>query len=171
MSSELPREMESLIPQLRAFARKLTRDEDRADDLVQHSLERALRRLHQFQPGTNLRAWMFTILRNAHINELRRRSKWVGSMDATACEDLFPSPAGQTAHVEMNDVWRAMSNLSEQDRRILLLVGAEGHDYQEAAGILDVAVGTIRSRLSRARTRLRAALGVERDGTAISAAA
>ncbi|MEZ5669164.1 MAG: sigma-70 family RNA polymerase sigma factor [Alphaproteobacteria bacterium] len=155
MSATLTVEIQALMPRLLAYARSMTRGGDNADDLVQTCLERALRNINQFKPGTNLRAWMFTILRNTHINEIRRRARWAGSMDCTECEDLFPVSATQESRVELRDFRRAFAKLSDQDRRVLTLVGAEGMSYQDAAEALSVPIGTVRSRLSRARNRLR----------------
>ncbi|MGF1624500.1 MAG: sigma-70 family RNA polymerase sigma factor [Alphaproteobacteria bacterium] len=155
MASDVTGEIELLIPRLRAYARVMTRDHDRADDLVQTCLERALRSINQFTVGTNLRAWLFTILRHAHINEVRRQAKWAGSLDSSECEDLFPVGAPQEKSIEFRDLHRAFSRLSAPDRSVLALVGAEGMSYQDAAETLDVPIGTIRSRLSRARNRLR----------------
>ena len=146
------------IPGLRRYAWFLTKEQDKADDLVQTCLERALQRIHQFKPGTNLRAWLFTILRHSHINTIRRDAKWTGSLDATECESLFPAAATQHVRLEMRDFWSAMAQLPEADRSVLSLVGGEGRNYQEAADALDVPIGTVRSRLSRARNRLRSML-------------
>lgn len=155
MSNAITADITLQIPNLRAYARVMTRDSDRADDLVQTCLERALRSVNQFTAGTNLRAWLFTILRNAHINEIRRQSKWTGSVDSAVCEDLFPVAASQDKQLEMRDFKRVYSQLSRQDQDVLWLVGADGLSYQEAAARLKIPVGTVRSRLSRARTRLR----------------
>lgn len=154
MTDTTHREIEDLIPLLRSSARRMTRNHDNADDLVQTCLERALRCLDQYRPGTNLKAWMFTILRNAHINEIRRQARWTDSIDASECEDLFPVRGEQEVHLEFEDFRRAFGLLAERDQDVLSLVGGNGLSYQEAADELDVAVGTIRSRLSRARTRL-----------------
>lgn len=155
MSNAITADITLQIPNLRAYARVMTRDSDRADDLVQTCLERALRSVNQFTVGTNLRAWLFTILRNAHINEIRRQAKWTGSVDSSVCEDLFPVAASQDKSLEMRDFKRAYSQLSSQDQEVLSLVGADGLSYQEAAERLAIPVGTVRSRLSRARNRLR----------------
>ena len=155
MASDVTADIELLIPRLRAYARVMTKDYDRADDLVQTCLERALRSLNQFTVGTNLRAWLFTILRHAHINEVRRQAKWAGALDSAECEDLFPVGAPQEKSIEFRDLHRAFARLSGPDRNVLALVGAEGMSYQDAAEVLDVPIGTVRSRLSRARNRLR----------------
>lgn len=154
MANELHREIEGMIPALRSRARRMTRNYDNADDLVQTCLERALRCLDQFQSGTNLKAWMFTILRNAYINEIRRQAHWANCVDASECEDMFAVRGDQEIHLEFEDFRSAFGLLAKRDRDVLSLVGGSGLSYQEAANELDVAVGTIRSRLSRARSRL-----------------
>ena len=162
MTNTVTEDIESLIPRLRSYAKAMTRNPDRADDLVQTCLEKAIRNLDQFTIGTNLRAWLFTILRNAHINEVRRQARWADSIDSTACEDLLAVSPNQESRVEFSDFKRAYRRLSSHDRRVLSLVGAQGVSYQDAARRLDVPIGTVRSRLSRARARLRDMM----DGTA-----
>lgn len=155
MTTSVTSDIQVLIPRLRAYARVMTKNPDRADDLVQTCLEKAIRSIDQFTVGTNLRAWLFTILRHAHINEVRRQSKWNDSIDSSACEDLLSVSPTQDQSLEFRDFKRAYRLLSKHDRRVLALVGAQGLSYQDAAEKLDVPIGTIRSRLSRARTRLR----------------
>jgi RNA polymerase sigma-70 factor (ECF subfamily) len=150
--------IEAEIPRLRRYARYLDRDVDRADDLVQECLARAIARLETWTPGTNLRAWLFVILRNCYINEMRRGRR-VAVSDTGGEYDLVPTPANQEAHISLLEVRDAYANLSQEHREVLLLVAIEGLQYEEAAAILKVAVGTIRSRLSRARQALRDALG------------
>lgn len=156
--SEILKLVEAEIPRLRRFARYLTRDVDRADDLVQDCLTRAVAKIDSWSPGTNLRAWLFVILRNCHINEIRRgqRARAMGEMSSDY--DMVPTPASQEAHISLLEVRDAYLNLSEEHREVLLLVAIEGLRYEEAATVLEVAVGTIRSRLSRARQALRDAL-------------
>jgi RNA polymerase sigma-70 factor, ECF subfamily len=150
--------IEAEIPRLRRYARYLAREADRADDLVQECLMRAIAKIDSWTPGTNLRAWLFVILRNCHINEVRRgqRTSLFGEMSSDY--DVVPSPASQEAHISLLEVRDAYLNLSEEHREVLLLVAIEGLQYEEAAAILDIPVGTIRSRLSRARQTLRDAL-------------
>jgi RNA polymerase sigma-70 factor, ECF subfamily len=156
--------IEAEIPRLRRYARYLAREADRADDLVQECLTRAIAKIDSWTPGTNLRAWLFVILRNCHINEVRRgqRISLIGEMSSDY--DVVPTPAGQEAHISLLEVRDAYLNLSEEHREVLLLVAIEGLQYEEAAAILQIPVGTIRSRLSRARQTLRDALD---DGRAI----
>lgn len=150
--------IEAEISRLRRYARYLARDVDRADDLVQECLMRAIAKVDSWTPGTNLRAWLFVILRNCHINELRRgqRVSQVGETDSEY--DVVPTPASQEAHMSLLEVRDAYLNLSEEHREVLLLVAIEGLQYEEAAAILAIPVGTVRSRLSRARQALRDAL-------------
>jgi RNA polymerase sigma-70 factor (ECF subfamily) len=141
------------IPHLRAFARSLTRDRELADDLVHDAAVRALAAAHQFCPGTNFKAWIFTILRNLYYNEGRRdRSKNVPFEEATVVEHSIP--ATQEIALEFSDFKRAFWHLGEDHREVLILVGASGLSYEEAAEVCGCAVGTIKSRVSRARQEL-----------------
>jgi RNA polymerase sigma-70 factor, ECF subfamily len=150
--------IEGEIPRLRRYARYLRREPDHADDLVQECLVRAIAKIDTWQPGTNLRAWLFVILRNCHINEIRREQRIDPIDDAPADEPSLVTPGNQEASVALSEVRRAYLGLSEQHREVLLLVAIEGLQYEEAAVILDVPLGTVRSRLSRARQALREAL-------------
>jgi RNA polymerase sigma-70 factor, ECF subfamily len=151
--------IEQEIPRLRRYARYLRREPDHADDLVQECLSRAIAKIDTWQPGTNLRAWLFVILRNCHINEIRREQRVVSLDDETpASEPTLSVPGNQETRVALAEVRRAYLRLSEEHREVLLLVAIEGLQYEEAAGILQIPVGTIRSRLSRARQTLRDAL-------------
>jgi RNA polymerase sigma-70 factor (ECF subfamily) len=141
------------IPHLRAYARFLTGNRERADDLVQDALVRALTASHQFQPGTNLKAWIFTILRNLFYNEIRKNRLKVQSIDDLA-GDGPATPATQEANLEFADFRRAFWQLGQSQREVLIMVGASGLSYDEAAAICNCAVGTIKSRVSRARREL-----------------
>jgi len=154
-------ELEELIPRLRRYARSLTRDETRADDLVQDTLIRAIDKLHLFEPGTNLVAWLFTIMRNIHINALRS-AKWERDQDPADIE--LPVPGLQISNLALRDLARAMSALPDDQRETVMLVAVEGLAYQDAAEIMSVPIGTVRSRLSRARTRLRQLMYGEAEG-------
>ena len=157
-------QIEQEIPKLRRYARALTRDATRADDLVQSCLMRALAKSHLWQPGTDLRAWLFTILHNQHVNDVRRG---VREGSAVPIDDDVLSltvPAAQHASLELRDLDRAMAQLAEEQRQVLLLVGLEGMQYEEAAMVLQIPVGTIRSRLSRGRAELRRLLGMKEPG-------
>jgi len=146
-------DMVALVPQLHTFARSLTRDGVRADDLVQEALMRAFSNIHRFRPGTNLKAWLFTIVRNEHYSQLRRRKFEAHGVDT----DLLPEPSVPPDHdgkLEMRDLNRALASLSAGQRTALILVSASGFSYEEAAAICGCAVGTIKSRVARARETL-----------------
>ena len=154
MQTEFERELIANIPHLRAFAGFVTQNSDQANDLVQDTIVRALRAQHQFQPGTNFKAWTFTILRNLHINNLRRNRVRMDSIEDGALE-AFAVPPDQFARLEFQELRRALAKLSPEHREVLILVGASGFRYEEAATICKCAIGTIKSRLSRARAELR----------------
>lgn len=146
-------EMVTLVPQLRAFARSLCRDAPRADDLAQEALTRALGNMHRFTPGTNLKAWLFTIARNEHYSQLRRRKFEAVGFDTDSL--LQPSvPPAHDGELELREVNRALRHLSLPQRNALMLVSAGGYSYEEAASICDCAVGTVKSRVARARDTL-----------------
>lgn len=147
--------VEAEIPRLRRFARSMVRDPALADDLVQECLERALSRMHLWKPGTNLRAWLFTILRNLHINAIRRRQNYV-DIDAEGQGDIGSSAGTQITRLELRDLRRALQRLPAEQRDVVLLVGLEGISYGEAAETLGISIGTVKSRLSRGRRVLRA---------------
>lgn len=149
--------LEPLIPSLRRYAYALVREHAAADDLVQDTLERALSRWSSRRPDGDLRAWLFAILRNLHVGryrEARRRGLPVAIDDAEPV-DVRADPG---AMLEAHDVLAAVDQLPEEQKSLLLLVGVEDFSYDEAARILGVPVGTVMSRLSRARRRLRSIL-------------
>jgi len=148
------------IPSLRAFAMALTNDLSRADDLVQETILRAWQNQDRFEPGSNLGAWLFTILRNLFYSHLRRMKREVADPDGSYAAQLRTAP-DQEAGVIVKDMWRALGELPPDQREALLLVGAEGMSYDEAARICGVAVGTIKSRVNRARRRLAEHLEIE----------
>jgi RNA polymerase sigma-70 factor (ECF subfamily) len=142
------------IPRLRRYARALTGDGGRADDLVQDTLERALLKFHLWQPGSDLRAWLFTIMHNVFINQVRANSAAV----VTALDEEAVQPAiraTQSDRLEVLDLQVTLLRLPEEQREVLLLIGLEQMTYDEAAGVLGIPIGTVMSRLSRARERLR----------------
>ena len=151
----LRRQIGALLPELRAFARFLARDRVQADDVVQDAVVRALGALHQFQPGTSLKAWLFTILRNAFYEQQRRRKR-----EAAAIEGSFDlSDAGapvQVARGEIDDLQQMIWRLSPLLREALILIGAQELSHEEAAAVCNVPVGTMKARLSRARVALAA---------------
>ncbi len=157
-------EFVALLPSMRAFARSLCRNRAEADDLAQTAMMNAWRARRSYMAGTNLRAWLYTILRNQHISERRRAATW--RTDTNVDDVVLPSPQNQEAAVEMSDVQAALRKLPEEQREALILVGAGGFAYHEAAALCGCAVGTIKSRVARARRALAALLGEERSGSA-----
>jgi len=147
-------QIEAEIPRLRRFARAMVRDATLADDLVQECLERALSRLHLWRPGSNLRAWLFTILRNLHINGIRRRQAVV-DIDGEGQAAIGAASGAQIVRLELRDLRRALGMLPNEQREVVLLIGLEGISYGEAADILGISIGTVKSRLSRGRRALR----------------
>src|SRR6202795_898991 len=152
--------MLSAIPNLRAFAISLSGNVDRADDLVQETILRALANIDSFQPGTNMSAWLFTILRNLFRSEYRKRRREVEDVDGSYADSLKSHPE-QGSRLEFNEFKAALSKLPPDQREALILVGASGFSYEEAAGICECAVGTIKSRVNRARTRLAELMSIE----------
>jgi RNA polymerase sigma-70 factor, ECF subfamily len=148
------------VPSLRAFAISLSGNVDRADDLVQETLLRALVNINSFEPGTNLSAWLFTILRNLFRSEYRKRRREVEDGDGTYAESLKSQPE-QEARVEFREFRAALAKLPSDQREALILVGASGFSYEETAGICGCAVGTIKSRVNRARARLAELMSIE----------
>ena len=162
MNSEsvpLKQAMLALIPNLRAFGVSLCGDVERADDLVQETLLKAWNHIDSFQEGTNLRAWLFTILRNTYFSECRRRRREVEDRDGKKADELAVHP-GQQGHLDMQDFRKALNLLPPDQREALVLVGAAGFSYEEAAAVSGCAVGTIKSRVNRARSKLTELLGV-----------
>lgn len=150
------------IPRLRAFAISLTRDVTRADDLVQDTILKAWSNIEKFDPATNLDAWLFTILRNTFYSSLRKTRREVSDSDGTHAAGLAEKPA-HDLRLAFKDFQRAFDQLSPEHREVLILVGASGFSCEEAAGMMGVAVGTVKSRASRARKRLAELLHLE-DG-------
>ena len=148
------------VPSLRAFAISLSGQVDRADDLVQDTLLRALSHIDRFERGTNLNAWLFTILRNLFHSEYRKRRREVEDPDGSYAGRLKVSPE-QGAHLDFEDFRAALAKLPPDQREALLLVGAAGLPYEDVATIMDCAVGTVKSRVNRARVRLAQLLGLD----------
>lgn len=148
------------VPNLRAFANSLCGDPTRADDLVQDTLVKAWTNLASFEKGSNLKAWLFTILRNTYFSELRKRRREVEDADGAIAERVSVLP-DQQIHMDVVDFKKAFGVLSDDQKEVLLLVGAEGFSYEEAAEITGAAVGTVKSRVNRARSALTKALGLE----------
>jgi RNA polymerase sigma-70 factor, ECF subfamily len=147
------------IPSLRAFAMSLCGTMHQADDLVQDALLKAWGNASSFQEGTNLRAWLFTILRNTYYSLHRKRGREVQDVDGEHAARVAVAPA-QDGMMDLADFRRALAQLPAEQREVLIMVGATGLSYEEAAEICGVAVGTIKSRVNRARVRLGEILGI-----------
>jgi RNA polymerase sigma-70 factor, ECF subfamily len=143
------------IPRLRRYARALTRNPGRADDLVQDTLLRALAKQHLWQPNTNLRAWLFTLMHNQYVNDVRRSAREGQTVEIDTMSNGLTATTDPTASRQLHELRRALAQLPDEQRETILLVGLEGLSYAETALILSVPVGTVRSRLSRGRDNLR----------------
>lgn len=143
------------IPQLRRYARALTGDYSAAEDLVQDTLERAWKRIGLWRLGSDLRAWLFTIMHNLYVNQLKANSRKQGQPPEQATLDLSVRPT-QEDRLELRDLNKALRRLSNEQREVLLLVGLEQMSYEEVAKVLGIPIGTVMSRLSRGRDQLRA---------------
>lgn len=160
VSSGFKSDLLGAIPSLRAFAVSLTHSTDKADDLVQETLVKAWDKHASFQPGTNLKAWLFTILRNEFYSQMRKRGREVQDTDGAMTARLAVHPS-QHGTLDLEDFRAALALLPEDQREAIILIGASGFSYEEAADICGCAVGTIKSRVSRARTRLQELLNIE----------
>jgi len=149
----------AVVPKLRAFAISLSGNVDRADDLVQETLVRAIANIDSFEPGTNMQAWLFTILRNRFRSEYRKRKREVEDADGHYVDSLVSQPE-QSGKLEFKELRTALDKLPSDQREALILVGASGFSYEEAAAICGCAVGTIKSRVNRARNRLASELDI-----------
>ncbi|QSN63794.1 MULTISPECIES: sigma-70 family RNA polymerase sigma factor [unclassified Caballeronia] len=155
------------LPRLRRYARALIRNQELADDLVQDTLERALRHTDKFQSGTDLRAWLFTIMHNVFANQTRRadaRAVHVSVDDDPLDESQFAVASRDTQSLEMRDLDYALQRLPVEQRQVVLLVGLEEMSYAEVALALEIPLGTVMSRLSRGRERLRALMAGKQEG-------
>ncbi|PCG14974.1 sigma-70 family RNA polymerase sigma factor [Sphingomonas adhaesiva] len=152
---EFKKQLALVIPHLRAFGRSLSGNRDLADDLVQETLLKAWAARKRFQAGTNMRAWTFIILRNLFLSQMRR-ARFKGEWDDLVADRVLAAPASQDKHVELADMQRALLHLPQPQREALILVGAGGFAYEEAAEICGVAVGTIKSRVARGWVALEA---------------
>ena len=153
-------ELLAAIPALRAFARSLTRRPDRADDLVQETLLKGWANLARYEPGTSMQAWLFTILRNAFYSQHRKDKREVEDADGTMAAGLSTPPV-QNDYMDFEDFQIALAQIPVEQREALVLVGGSGFSYQEAAAICGCAIGTIKSRTSRARGGLAERLGLK----------
>ena len=150
---EFKEHLAAVIPHLRAFGRSLSGSRDLADDLVQETLLKAWAARKRFQAGTNMRAWTFIILRNLFLSQMRR-ARFKGEWDDVTAARILAAPASQDRHIELGDMQRALLHLPQPQREALILVGAGGFAYEEAAQICGCAVGTIKSRVARGRVAL-----------------
>ena len=165
MASVFHDQLIDCLPHLRAFAIMITRDRSRADDLVQDAVVRALAKVHLFTPGTNFKAWIFTILRNQHMDAIRRRKWEAVTPGEEKREPVQIMPANQDDHLVLDELRQALARLPVNQREVLLLV-ASGLSYEEVAQSCGCPIGTIKSRVARARRELHAALlGEERTST------
>jgi RNA polymerase sigma-70 factor (ECF subfamily) len=153
--------VEQEIPRLRRYARALARSADRADDLVQDTLVRAIAKAHLWQAGTDIRAWLFTIMHNQHVNMVRRAMREDASVDIEQVSSSLVATTDPTAGRQLRELERALAQLPEEQRQVILLVGLEGMAYETTAQILGVPIGTVRSRLSRGRDLLRRLMGTD----------
>jgi RNA polymerase sigma-70 factor (ECF subfamily) len=159
VSSGFKNDLLGAIPSLRAFAVSLAQNADKADDLVQETLVKAWDKHASFQPGTNLKAWLFTILRNEFYSQMRKRGREVQDSEGIMTARLAVHPS-QHGMLDLKDFRSALEQLPEDQREAIILIGASGFSYEEAAEICGCAVGTIKSRVSRARTRLQEILNI-----------
>jgi RNA polymerase sigma-70 factor, ECF subfamily len=166
--SDFAQLLEAEIPRLRRYARALTRDASRADDMVQSCLLRAVAKQHLWQPGTDLRAWLFTILHNQNVNYVRRSVREGVTIPLEDVAPALTAASNVEASLELRDLELAIARLPQEQRQVILLVGLEGMGYEEAAKILGIPVGTVRSRLSRGRDSLRALLDIKDEATNIA---
>jgi RNA polymerase sigma-70 factor, ECF subfamily len=155
--------LEDQVPRLRRYARALTRDTTRADDLVQDTLVRGLAKAHLWQAGTDIRAWLFTIMHNQYVNDVRRAQRDAATIDVDQVASTLVATTDPTASRQLSELDSALGNLSKGQREVVLLVGLEGLSYDEAARILRVPIGTVRSRLGRAREALRSLMGISEE--------
>jgi RNA polymerase sigma-70 factor (ECF subfamily) len=162
--TDLSHQIEAEIPRLRRYARALTRDVVAADDLVQDCLLRGLAKMHLWKEGTDLRAWLFTILHNQYVNQVRRAVREGAAVSISDTEPSLTRAPDQSKRLELRDLDRALARLPEEQRTVILLVGLEGMRYEAVAEIIGVPVGTVRSRLSRGREALRRLMGMVGDG-------
>jgi RNA polymerase sigma-70 factor, ECF subfamily len=151
----LHEEILALIPRLERYARALTRDVVGADDLVQDCIARALEKIHLWRPGTDLRAWLFTILYRQHISHARRNARARKGIELQKSDANLVFSHAQIVRLEFRDLERGLAKLPEEQRSVILLIGLEGMGYEEAASVVNIPVGTVRSRVARGRESLR----------------
>ena len=165
VAKDFKRGLVEMLPHLRNFARSLTRNPAQADDLVQDTIVKALANVDRFDPDTNLRPWLFTILRNTFYSELRRRWREVEDGEGHYAARLHEAPR-QDGKLDFDDFKKAFSLLQDEHREVLTLIGASGCSYDEASEICGCAVGTIKSRVNRGRRRLEELMADANKGAA-----
>ncbi len=158
--TEFRARIEEEIPRLRRYARALTRNGSRCDDLVQDTLVRAFAKEHLWQSGSNMRAWLFTIMHNQNVNSVRSAIREGMTVDIEEQSSNLVATTDPTVARQLHELDRALAQVPEEQRQVILLVGLEGMSYEDAAAILDIPVGTVRSRLSRGRDALRMLMGM-----------
>jgi RNA polymerase sigma-70 factor (ECF subfamily) len=162
MKSEFRDQLVALLPRLRRFAIGLTANPDEADDLLQTACEKALAKQHQWQPGSRLDSWMYRIIQTTRIDSIRRhRIQLVSTEEVALCEELVDEGSASVPETEdlLQHTLKAFNDLPEEQRAVMSLVVVEGHSYSEVAELLGIPLGTVMSRLCRARMKLQAALG------------
>lgn len=160
---QFKRELLAALPGLRAFAISLIRSRDRADDMVQETIMKAWANQKSYRTGTNMRAWLTTILRNEFYSQARKAGREISDADGLYTARLAV-PSGQNGALDLQDFRKALAQLPDDQREAILLVGASGFAYEEAAEICECPVGTIKSRVNRARLRLQELLGITGEG-------
>ncbi|WP_336293997.1 RNA polymerase sigma factor [Bartonella sp. CB169] len=159
VTKNFKQELLLVLPALRAFAVSLSGKHDKAEDLVQDTIMKAWAKQNSFEMGTNLKAWLFTILRNEFYSQMRKRGREVQDTDGVFTQNVAVHPA-QYGSLDLKDFKKALDMLSADQREAIILIGASGFSYEDAAAICGCAIGTIKSRVSRARNRLQELLGV-----------
>ena len=158
--TEFRARIEEEIPRLRRYARALTRNGSRSDDLIQDTLVRALAKEHLWEPGTNMRAWLFTIMHNQNVNAVRSAMRDGMTVEIEEQSSDLVATTDPTSARQLHELDRALAQVPEEQRQVILLVGLEGMSYEDSAAILHLPVGTVRSRLSRGRDALRKLMGM-----------
>jgi RNA polymerase sigma-70 factor, ECF subfamily len=158
--------IEEHLPRLRRYALAMLRSEADADDLVQDCVVRALSKRHLWQEGTDLRAWLFTMLHNLRVNSVRRSVRQGRSVDVSDIDEETHQLPRQNGNLELRDLDRALGLIPDEQRAVILLIGLEGMDYAAAAEVIGVPIGTVRSRLSRGREALRRLMGITPESDA-----
>ncbi len=158
MTNQVYQEIEAQIPNLRRYAMVLAHNPVAADDLLQQSMTRALMKSHLFEPGTNLRAWLFTIMHNVHVSNVRHVAAMAPAVDPEMVENTFGGPAPQDGVIALRAMRKALATIPDGQRTAVLLAGVEGMSYEEIADRLNISIGTVKSRIHRGRRALRSAL-------------